>query len=344
VKAWLRGGHKAHKLLVIWGAHGVGKTYVTPQLAEHYGFCVRVATVDEQLNAAVVQLDCESMRGAVGKPNLLVYDDAHEMSRDAIGMLCEKFKSREMPPTIVIVDDYWEPIPHPIRQLHDVVGATSPHCVQLEPIHPAHLLMFFGHQMDSNMRGIANEVNGDVRQFTLRHMEQTASSAKRPRTNNDRTRLLSGLNIDLLNPSAAPSWDDRASAMMEDPDMSLMMLHENAPWDRDDSDMDEVAGSLETLSAMSTLTHQQSDFQMTEPAIAVCANAIHRGRPPAKFAESLRCIKGMNKRKREANHLSNEDRRWILEDGIRPVPFPDTDKDVDPEGETEVGRYKWSRR
>jgi hypothetical protein len=373
VKAWLRGGHKAHKLLVIWGAHGVGKTSKTHQLAQHYGFRVRVATVDEQLTAAVVKLDCESMCGAIGKPNLLVYDDAHVMNRDAIGMLCEKFASHEMPPTIVIVDDYWEPIPHPIRQLHAVVGPKSPQCVKLSPIKAADLLTFFSHRMDSNVRGIANEVNGDARQFILRHIEQTASSAKRPRTIYDRTLFLSGVNVNLLNPSAAPGWDERAAAMMEDdPNMNLMMLHENAPRDRDDSDMDEVARSLETFSAMSTLTHQQSIFrQMTEPAIAACANTIHRGRPPAKFAELKGVINATKKRKREATaaaaeaaqaryvaatpafnkasvgeQLSEGEQRLLDEyqHGVHPAPFPDMDQDVDPEGETEIGRYKRARR
>lgn len=380
VKAWLRGGHKAHKLLVIWGAHGVGKTWVTQQLAQHYGFRVRVATVDEQLNAAVVKLDCESMCSAIGKPNLLVYDDAHVMDRDAIGMLCEKFTSHEMPPTIVIVDDYWEPIPHPTRQLHAVVGPKTPQCVKLSPIKPAHLLMFFGHQMDSNMRGVADEVNGDARQYISRHFWYMkaalwcSSVDKRERTIFDRTRLLSGMDVNLLDPSAAKrpeTWDERTSAMMEDPSMNLMMLHENAPRNRDDGHMDEVADSLETFSVMSTLTHQQSDFQMTEPAIAVCANTIHRGNPPAIFTQLPKFIKATNKRKREATAAAveaaqaryvaatpafnkaaagaqlSEDEQRLLDEyflHVRPAPFPDTDQDVDPKGETEIGRYKRARR
>jgi hypothetical protein len=276
------------------------------------------------------------------------------MDGDAIDKLCCQFKSGSMPPTIVIADDYWVHSRPMFRKLHTIVKPKCMfYCAKLIPVKPQELVSFFEtHPLlkverpslvdfRRHMLEYAESVNGDVRQYTKHFMDEdgwgTLSpvmwSASRPRTIFEQTKLLSTpIRTGPQGGGSPEAFKERTDAMQNDPDpeMSLMMLHENAPVEShlDQVDLDQVANDLDNFSAMSMLTHQASNFRMIPEAIAVCANTIHRKKPSANFTKLPGHIKKANERKREANRLSNEQWDSIVCEKTRLRPFPDTDLDV----------------
>lgn len=188
--AWFVGGWKRAPLLVLHGPCGTGKTTGVHMIAELCQYAVveingSVYRNDAKMNDCVREISNKSFNDL---RSVLILDDMQTAEASAVAELVALYGQqqgvgvrRALPPTVCICHDYWDPI---MRPLFSIVAASDsvellpvPVDAMLRSIHsilpaPVDDVTKESRQRTSlemqQIREIANDVGGDIRQLVTR--------------------------------------------------------------------------------------------------------------------------------------------------------------------------------
>eukprot|EP00966_Prymnesium_polylepis_P326178 7382098-Prymnesium_polylepis.1 len=274
------------RLQVVHGPTGCGKTFAVEAIAFQKQCKITELNGSDKRTAKEVGEFLDTMcGGATLKPRILLLDDADSMEEPVFHRLVKAIKDGALPPTLVILNDYWC---QNARPLHQLFKAHPP--IEFKRVDAA-VLMKHARRLHpkniSNVAKLSENADGDMRQFKLRAwVGDACEGAMRNPDKWELTERLFGQPLfdePLSTPAAADTFAIESRLMTP-------MLHENLP--RNASDIHGLADATDALSHADEMRKGGAqDEAAVIDAMAPFTGGARKPRPEIKFPTLLGHIK-----------------------------------------------------